>query len=63
VPAKFNGEVLGSKAFADKRALLLGAGYPLEPEIAKAASWGAPEIAARTVNLAEYAYAEVWAIK
>jgi Protein of unknown function DUF262/Protein of unknown function (DUF1524) len=63
VPAKFNGEVLGSKPFADKVALLKSGGFPLEPEIAAATNWGTAEINKRTTALAEYAYNEVWAIK
>ena len=63
VPSKFNGEVLGSKAFADKRALLASAGYPLEAEILSATSWGSAEIIKRTAALAEYAYAEAWAVQ
>jgi len=63
VPAKFNGEVLGSKPFSEKKDLLLGAGYPLDQEIKAATRWGTAEISSRTLSMAEYAYTNVWMIR
>lgn len=63
VPVKFNGEVLGDKPFAHKKALLTQHGYALEPEIAAATAWADTDIEQRTTRLAEYAYDSVWAIK
>lgn len=63
VPAKFNGEVLGSKPFSEKKDLLLAGGYPLDQEIQAATRWGAAEISSRTSSMAEYAYTDVWTIR
>lgn len=63
VPVKFNGEVLGDKPFAQKKALLTQYGYALEPHIAGATAWADTDIEQRTTKLAEYAYDTVWAIK
>jgi uncharacterized protein with ParB-like and HNH nuclease domain len=62
VPVKFNGEVLGDKPFAQKKALLTQHGYALEPKIAAATAWTDADIEQRTTRLAEYAYDTVWAI-
>lgn len=63
VPIKFNSENLGAKSFADKKQELINGGYPLDPTLNSAASWGQNEIAARTQELTEYAYDTVWAIR
>ncbi len=63
VPVKFNGEVLGSKSFEEKRKLLTEGGYPLEKEILSASAWGTSEIEKRTTDLADFAYETVWSIK
>jgi uncharacterized protein with ParB-like and HNH nuclease domain len=63
VPTKFNGEILGDKPFAQKKALLIKHGYVLEPEIAAAAVWADADLEQRSSRLAEYAYDTVWAIK
>ncbi len=63
VPVKFNGEVLGDKPFAQKKALLIQHGFTLEPEISAAAAWTDVDIEQRTARLAEYAYDTVWGIK
>lgn len=63
VPVKFNGEVLGDKPFAQKKALLTKHGYALETEIAAATNWTDSDIERRTTRLAEYAYDTVWSIK
>lgn len=63
VPAKFNGETLGSKPFVEKRKLLQKGGYTLDDDIALAKDWGATEIEKRLNSLANLAYDEVWQIK
>jgi len=63
VPPKFNGEVLGSKQFDQKRKLLEQGGYSLEKDIVAASTWGASEIDARLSELADSAYEKVWSIK
>jgi uncharacterized protein with ParB-like and HNH nuclease domain len=63
VPTKFNGDALGSKAFDEKRKLLMNSGYTLEPSVSAAAAWSAKEIEQRTSDLAEYAYDTVWSIE
>lgn len=63
IPAKFNGEVLGSKPFPEKKRLLQQGGYPLEKTMASAKSWGAAEIDARLNEMASFAYDVAWAIK
>lgn len=63
VPVKFNGDILGSKPFSEKKSLLTKNGYTLEPEIAAAVSWGDSDIEQRATKLSEYAYDTVWAVK
>jgi hypothetical protein len=63
VPVKFNGEKLRDKPFGEKKILLEKGGYPLDAIIKAADKWAGPEIVARNSELAEYAYASVWAIK
>ena len=63
VPAKFNGDVLGNKPFAEKRTLLQTGGYPVDKDVSAAAQWGAREIEKRLTSLAEFAYDQVWKIK
>jgi hypothetical protein len=63
VPAKFNGDTLGSKPFIDKKKLLLQNGYVLDADISSASSWGAAEIEKRLGAMAEYAYDHVWSVK
>lgn len=62
VPVKFNGEILGDKPFATKKALLTDGGYALGPEIATTTAWTDANIEQRTIKLAECAYDKVWAI-
>lgn len=63
VPVKFNGEVLGSKPFLDKKQLLIDKGYALEEGIKAAQNWQTVDIDKRTDELAAYAYDNVWSIK
>lgn len=63
VPIKFNIEQLRAKQFSEKRTLLVRGGYPIDQAIASAEKWSGTEITARTQELAEFAYATVWAIK
>jgi hypothetical protein len=63
VPVKFNGEVLGSKPFLEKKQLLIDGGYSLEDDIKAAQDWQTAQIDKRTDDLAAYAYDTVWSIK
>jgi len=63
VPVKFNGEVLSSKPFLDKKKLLIEGGYSLDDNIKAAQDWKTEDIEKRTDNLAAYAYDTVWSIK
>jgi uncharacterized protein with ParB-like and HNH nuclease domain len=63
VPVRFNGDILGNKPFAQKKALLIQHGYALEPQIAASSAWTDTNIEQRTTWLAEYAYDTVWSIK
>jgi uncharacterized protein with ParB-like and HNH nuclease domain len=53
---------LGNKPFAEKKKVLIDAGYSLPPEIAAAKEWGAEQIIRRTEKLAVEAYNKHWKI-
>ena len=53
---------LSNKLFADKKRILLEAGYKLPPKIAAAEDWTANDIKARTLDMAIEAYEKVWKI-
>lgn len=63
VPVIFNGKVLGSKPFLDKKQLLIDGGFALEDGIKAAQDWQTVDIDKRTDELAAYAYDTVWSIK
>jgi uncharacterized protein with ParB-like and HNH nuclease domain len=53
---------LGNKPFAEKKKVLIEAGYSLPSEIVEAKEWGAEQIIRRTKNLAVEAYNKHWKI-
>ena len=53
---------LGNKSFADKKKVLMDAGFPLPAEIAAADDWGVEEIVRRTKSMAAEAYKKHWKI-
>lgn len=61
VSADLNGK-LKNRAFEEKKRILKEWGYPIPPEIEKAATWGPAEIEARTDLLATDAYKDVWKV-
>lgn len=63
VPIKFNGEKLGAKPFPEKKILLTENGYPIDEIVKKCSDWNNSSIKERTIELAEYSYSTVWAIK
>ena len=53
---------LGNKSFAEKKKVLMGAGFFLPPEIVAAREWGAEQIIQRTDSMAVEAYNKHWRI-
>lgn len=53
---------LGNKSFAEKKKVLIDAGFSLPSEIAAAKEWGAKQIIRRTEKLAVEAYNKLWKI-
>jgi len=53
---------LGNKSFAEKKKVLMGAGFSLPPEIVAAREWGAEQIIQRTDSMAVEAYNKHWRI-
>jgi len=53
---------LGNKSYAEKKKVLMGAGFPLPAEIAAADEWGVEQIIQRTESMASKAYNKHWRI-
>ena len=53
---------LGNKSFAEKKKVLMDAGFPLPAEMAVAKEWGAEQIIKRTRSMATEAYNKHWKI-
>jgi hypothetical protein len=53
---------LNDKSFKDKKAILIGVGYPLRREIRQATEWTRVEIEKLTATMAEEAHGTIWRI-
>jgi hypothetical protein len=58
--AKFNGEDLAAKPFAEKKKLLMNSGITLDEPLKKATKWSDKEIASRAAWMSEIAFKKVW---
>jgi hypothetical protein len=61
VPQELNSK-LSNRPFAEKRQMLLDAGYVLDPLLTEAKSWTVEEIVGRTKELGDIAFNEVWSL-
>lgn len=53
---------LGNKSFADKKQILIDAGFPLPADMAEPGDWGIKQIMRRTDAMATEAYGKYWKI-